>query len=138
MKGVPLRLELGPRDLQQGNVCLVKRVNGEKRVAPIEEIEKAIPSILDEIHEDMYKKALDFLHSHIKEAHDVEELKAILNEGGYAKMCWCGDEECELKVKEITAGGTARCIGEGEEPFESTCPICGKKATKVVYFAKAY
>ena len=138
MKGVPLRLELGPRDLAAGNICLTKRVNGEKRIAPIDEIEKSIPSLLDEIHMDMYNKALSHLKAHIKEAHDVEELKKILDEGGYAKMMWCGDEECELKVKEITGGGTARCIGEHESPFDETCPLCGKKADKVVYFAKAY
>ena len=138
MKGVPLRLELGPRDLASGTICLTKRVNGEKKVASIEEIEKAIPSLLDEIHNDMYQKALAFLNAHIKEAHDIEELKAILNEGGYAKVNWCGDEECELKIKELTSGGTARCILEGEDPFAPTCPVCGKKARKVVYFAKAY
>ncbi|MCI6216499.1 MAG: proline--tRNA ligase [Mollicutes bacterium] len=139
MKGVPLRIELGPRDLENGEVCLTKRVNGEKRTAKIEEIEASIPTVLKEIHQNMYDKAKAFLDEHITLAHNVDELKDILNnKGGYAKMMWCGDEECELKVKEITNGGTARCIGEHDEPFGDTCPICGKKATKVVYFAKAY
>ncbi len=139
MKGVPLRIELGPRDLANNQICLTKRVNGEKIVSSIEEIENKIPSLLKEIHNDMYNKAKSFLDSHISEVHTIEELKEVLNnKGGYAKMMWCGDEECEIKVKEITQGGTARCIGVSDAHFGSTCPICGKKADKVVYFAKAY
>ena len=86
----------------------------------------------------MYQKALDFLNSHVTVVHTVEELKAVLDKGGYAKMMWCGDEACETKVKELTNGGTARCLPFDQTPVGDTCPICGKKATKVVYFAKAY
>ncbi len=138
MKGVPLRIEVGPRDLANNSVTLVKRVNGEKKTAPIEEIEASIPSVLAEIHQDMYNKAKAHLDANVTEVHNVEELKAVLEKGGYAKMMWCGDEGCENKVKEITAGGTARCMPFDEEPFGDVCPICGKKATRVVYFAKAY
>ena len=138
MKGVPLRLELGPRDLESDSVCLVKRVNGEKKVASIPEIEASIPSLLQEIHKDMYEKAKAHLDANVTEVRDPEHLISVLNVGGYAKMMWCGDAACEAKVKEITNGGTARCMPFDEKPFADTCPICGKKADKVVYFAKAY
>lgn len=138
MKGVPLRLELGPRDLESDSICLVKRVNGEKKVASISEIEASIPSLLQEIHQDMYNKAKAHLDANVTEVKDPEALIGVLNVGGYAKMMWCGDAACEAKVKEITNGGTARCLPFDEKPFADTCPICGKKADKVVYFAKAY
>lgn len=138
MKGVPLRIEVGPRDLQNGSVTLVKRVNGEKKTAPIEEIEASIPSVLAEIHQDMYAKAKAHLDENVTEVHSIEELQAVLEKGGYAKMMWCGNRACEDKVKELTNGGTARCIPFDEESFDEVCPICGKKAHHVVYFAKAY
>lgn len=86
----------------------------------------------------MYEKAKAFLESHITAVKNMDELKAVLNKGGYAKMAFCGKEECELKIKELTDGGTARCIAEEQPEEGATCPICGEKATVVVYFAKAY
>jgi len=138
MKGVPLRIEVGPRDLAKGEAVLTKRVNGEKKIAPIAEIEEMVPSFLKEIHNDMYNKAKAFLDSHIHEASNMDELKAILNQGGYAKMAYCGKGECEDKIKELTDGGTARCIAEEPVKDGAVCPICGEKATIVAYFAKAY
>jgi prolyl-tRNA synthetase len=117
---------------------LVKRVNGEKTIAPIETIEKEIPDVLTQIHKAMYEKALAFLKSHIVSVTNLEELKAALNKGGYAKMPFCGKAECELKIKELTEGGTARCIAEEAVPAGAKCPICGEPATIVAYFAKAY
>lgn len=140
MKGVPLRLEVGPRDLANGQMVLARRVDGVKTVAKIEEIEESIPATLASIHEAMYQKALSFLNDHIKEANNVEELKTILASGGYAKMKFCGEAECELNIKAITNGGTARCIPfkQPEDLNDAVCPVCGKKAQFVVYFAKAY
>ena len=138
MKGVPVRLELGPRDLAENKVVMTKRVNGEKVVASIEEIEEAIPNLLQVVHKEMYQKAKDFLDSHIYEAHDLEELKEKLNQGGYVKMAFCGDPECEDKIKEITKGGTARCIYKEEVPEGTLCPVCGKEAKLIAYFARAY
>lgn len=137
MKGIPLRIEIGPRDLETGEAVLVKRVNGEKRKALLKDLEEEIPGILDEIHDDMYKKAELFLKEHLTEASDIETLKANLNKGGFVKMAFCGDEACELKIKELTEGGTARCIID-EDCGEEECPICHKKAKLKVYFAKAY
>ncbi|MCI1245097.1 MAG: proline--tRNA ligase [Bacilli bacterium] len=138
MKGVPLRVEVGPRDLANRQAVLVKRVNGEKTIAPIEAIEKEIPSVLKEIHGAMFRKAAAFLESHITHVETIDELKAVLDKGGYAKMAFCGREECEARIKEITEGGTARCIAEDPVEEGVKCPVCGAPATMVVYFAKAY
>jgi len=138
MKGVPLRIEVGPRDLQGGNAVLAKRVNGEKTIAKIQEIEKEIPGVLQEIHHLMYQKALDFLNAHITDVTSMDELNGVLSKGGYARMAFCGDEECELKIKELTNGGTTRCIYKDSVPEGTLCPACGKPAKMIVYFAKAY
>jgi prolyl-tRNA synthetase len=138
MKGIPLRIEVGPRDLASGNAVLVKRVNGEKTIAKIEEIEKAIPNVLQQIHHLMYQKALDFLNAHITDVNSMDELNAVLNKGGYARMAFCGDAECEVKIKELTNGGTTRCIYKESVPEGTLCPACGKPAKMIVYFAKAY
>lgn len=138
MKGVPLRIEVGPRDLANKQAVLVKRVNGEKKLAPIEEIETMIPSLLHEIHNDMYQKAKNFLDSHITDVSSLDELKAVLSKGGYARMAYCGEAECELKIKELTDGGTARCIYSDKVVDGTLCPVCGKPAKIIAYFAKAY
>jgi prolyl-tRNA synthetase len=137
MKGVPLRIEIGPRDLENGNMALARRYNGAKDIVPLSEIEK-IPAILEEIQAGMFEKAKDYLAKHIKTANSWDELKTILDEGGYARMMWHEDEELEMKVKEVTNGGTARCLPFNEKPFGDTCPLDGKPADRVIYFAKAY
>lgn len=138
MKGVPVRLELGPRDLANNTVVLTKRVNGEKVSASIEEIEEAIPSLLKKVHEEMYEKAKAYMESHIAEASSLDELKEKLDQGGYVKMAFCGEMECEDRIKEITNGGTARCIAIDHLEDGPACPVCGKKSKLVAYFAKAY
>jgi Prolyl-tRNA synthetase len=138
MKGIPLRVEVGPRDLAKGECVLTKRVNGEKSVTKLETLPQEIPAILASIHEAMYQKAKAFLDSHIAEAHSIDELNAALNKGGFVKMAFCEKEECELKIKELTNGGTARCLAK-EIPAPGTkCPVCGEEAKVVAYFAKAY
>lgn len=135
MKGIPLRLEIGPRDLANNELVMALRYNGEKKTIKLDEIDK-IPSILDEIHEAMYQKAKAFLDDHIHVAHNKEELGELLKQGGYVETGYCEDEACEKKVKELYQA-TARVI-----PFdvikEGTCPICGKKTKKVVLYARAY
>lgn len=138
MKGVPLRIEVGPRDLERGEAVLAKRFDGSKETAKIEDIEKEIPSVLDAIHEAMYQKALDNLKDHIQEASSVDELNEKLAKGGYVKFAYCGEGECEGKIKEATLGATARCIDHHIDGDEGECPICGKKKKLVAYFAKAY
>ena len=138
MKGVPVRIELGPRDLENNVVTVCKRNNHEKIQISIDKLEDEIPQLLATIHEEMYQKALKQLLGSITEVHSYDELKEVVNvKGGYAKMMWCGCEECENKIKEDT-NATSRCMPFDQKPFMDTCPICGKKATKVVLFAKAY
>ena len=124
MRGIPLRLEVGPRDLQNGQCVVAKRVNGEKLTLALDEtLPEKLAHLLDEVHEEMYQKALKF--------------KDVLNnKGGYVKMPWCGDEACEVKIKEDTAA-TSRCI-DTDAHADGVCPICGKKAKHIVYFARAY
>ncbi len=136
MKGVPLRIELGPRDISENKCMLAKRVSGEKSPLSLDELDK-IPVILSEIHKEMYKKALEHVNNNVEEVKSFEALKERVDKGGYAKMMWCGDQACEDKIKELT-NATARCMPFKQDAFDDVCPICGKKAKKVVLFAKAY
>ena len=117
MKGVPIRVEIGPRDIEAGNVTLAKRNTGEKITVKKEETVATINKLIDEIHDEMYKKALAYLLDHITEVHNMDELNAALEKGGYAKMMWCGEEDCENKIKELT-NATARCIPFNQIPFD--------------------
>ena len=137
MKGVPLRVELGPRDIEKGQVVFAKRNTGETIICAMDEmVDKAI-ELKKVIHKEMYNKALKYLLDHTTEVRSLEELNAALEKGGYAKMMWCGCRECEDKIKELT-NATARCMPFNQMPFDENCPVCGKKANKVVLFAKAY
>ena len=138
MRGIPLRLEVGPRDLQNGQCVVAKRVNGEKLTLALDEtLPEKLAHLLDEVHEEMYQKALKFRDEHITDVTTYEEFKDVLNnKGGHVKMPWCGDEACEVKIKEDTAA-TSRCI-DTDAHADGVCPICGKKAKHIVYFARAY
>ena len=137
MKGIPLRLEVGPRDIENRVVVLAKRHNGEKVTVSMDEMVDKVKLLFKEIQDEMYKKAYKYLLDHVTEVRSLDELNAALEKGGYAKMMWCGDEECENKIKELTTA-TARCMPFNQIPFDDVCPVCGKKAKKVVLFAKAY
>lgn len=139
MQGIPVRLEVGPRDIESGECILAKRIDGSKeKVALDDNLPTTILTMLDQIHEQMYQKALTHLNDHITPVTTYDQFKEVLeNKGGYVKMMWCGDVACEEKIKEDTTA-TSRCIKTDEQPFGDTCPICGKKAHQVVYFAKAY
>lgn len=138
MKGVPVRIEIGPRDLETNECVLVKRINGEKIKVKIDEISSIIPRIFDEIHEQMYQNALKNVTENTREARTYDEFKELINsKPGYVKMMWCGNAECEVKIKEDTTA-TSRCIPFEQHRLTETCPVCGRKAEKLVYFAKAY
>lgn len=137
MKGVPLRVEVGPRDIEKGIVVIAKRNDGARQEVKTSEMIEASSALLTKIQKEMYEKAYRYLLDHVTEVHNLEELNAALEKGGYAKMMWCGEEECENKVKELTTA-TARCLPFNQTPFDEVCPVCGKKAKKVVLFAKAY
>lgn len=137
MKGVPLRLEVGPRDVANGVCVLAKRNDGVKTTVKEADVSKEVEHLLDVIHSEMYKKAFKYLLEHTTEAHSLEELEKILNRGGYAKVMWCEDVACENKIKELYQA-TARCLPFDQVPFDNKCIVCGKKAEKVVFFARAY
>ncbi len=138
MKGVPLRLEIGPRDIEKQQVVLAKRNTGEKVFCGYDELVNKVKELFSVIHKEMYDKANKYLLEHITEAHNMEELDYILNvKGGYAKVMWCEDEACEKAIKDKFQA-TARAIPFNQIGFDDKCPVCGKKATKVVLFAKAY
>lgn len=138
MKGVPIRLEVGPKDIEKNQVVLVRRDNREKIVVPMDELEVQIPKLLDEIHNSMYEKAKKRMESKTNIAKELDEFKEVVeSKGGFVKAMWCGDKECEEKIKEVT-GATSRCIPFEQEEISDTCVCCGKKAKKMVYWGKAY
>ena len=137
MKGVPLRVEIGPRDIEKGQVVFAKRNDGTKIFCSNNEMVEKAKELLKVIHQEMYEKAYKYLLEHTTIAKSLDELNRVLEKGGYAKMMWCGDQACEDKIKELT-NATARCLPFNQIGHDDTCPVCGKKAEKVVLFAKAY
>ena len=138
MKGVPLRVECGPRDLENGQCVLVRRNDREKIVISLDDLETAVAQQLDEVHNGMYQRAKKNLEDHIYEAHSVEEAKALQDaNGGFVKTMWCGELDCELKMKEV-AGMSSRCIPFAQEKLGETCACCGKPADKMIYWGIAY
>ena len=138
MKGVPLRVECGPRDLENGQCVLVRRNDGEKTVVKLEELETAVAQQLQLVHDGMYERAKKNLDEHIYEAHSLEEAKALQEKnGGFVKTMWCGSLECEMKMKEV-AGMSSRCIPFAQEKLDTVCACCGKPADKMIYWGVAY
>ena len=138
MKGVPLRVECGPRDLENGQVVLVRRNDREKVVVKLEDLEKAVAEQLEAVHNGMYARAKKNLEEHIYEAHSLEEAKELQEKnGGFVKTMWCGDLECELAMKE-KAGMSSRCIPFAQEKLGEKCACRGKPADKMIYWGVAY
>ncbi|MDY0278025.1 MAG: proline--tRNA ligase [Acholeplasma sp.] len=135
MKGVPVRIEVGPRDLESGVVTVVTRHNREKVLVAVDDVKNNINSVLKKMHEDLYDNALEHVNNNTRVAKTYEEFKKYLAMGGYVKLSISG-EEAEVIIKEET-GATARAIVE-EKLVTSNCPITNKKATMTVLFAKAY
>ncbi len=139
MKGVPLRIDIGPKDIQNEQVMYVRRFDEFKGFFKIDDsLVDNIIAQFDLINDGMYQKALNYLNEHTITVKTYDELKEVLtNNKGYAKMMWCGCRECEDKIKD-DFGASSRCMPFDQTAFSETCPICGKKATKVVLFARAY
>ena len=138
MKGVPLRVECGPRDLENGQCVLVRRNDGEKTVVKLEELETAVAQQLQLVHDGMYERAKKNLDEHIYEAHSLEEAKELQEKnGGFVKTMWGGSLECERKMKEV-AGMSSRCIPFAQEKLDTVCACCGKPADKMIYWGVAY
>jgi len=139
MKGVPLRLEIGPRDIENNSCVLVSRVTREKQFASLDNIEDAVEAALKEVHEQLYNKALENMQSKLFTATTYEEfLDIAANKPGYIKAMWCGDTECENKLKDVTGGVKSRCIPFTEERLSDTCVCCGRKAKHMVVWGRQY
>ena len=138
MKGVPLRLELGPKDIEKNQCVLVRRDSGEKTFVSLDGIEETVAHMLDAIHDGLYAKAKRNLEENTYACSSLAEVKEKMQErGGFAKTMWCGDEACELRMKE-EAGVTSRCIPFEQEHLGDTCAVCGKPAKHMIYWGVAY
>jgi prolyl-tRNA synthetase len=138
LKGVPLRIEIGPKDIQKRQVVIVRRDNFEKTFTKDKDVTKKIVKFLDEIQKNLFNKAKKFLDEHITTVKTFDEFKKTLEKkGGFLRTCHCLEQECEEDIK-VETGTTIRLIPFKKEKVFSNCIHCGKKAKEVVYFAKAY
>lgn len=138
MKGVPARIEIGPKDIEKNQAVVVRRDNGEKLVVSLDELETRIPAILSEIQNGLLEKARKMRDEKTRSAKTLEEFQQIIDQTpGFIKAMWCGDQECEDLIKEKT-GATARCIPFEQEKISDSCVCCGKPAKNMVYWGKAY
>lgn len=138
MRGIPLRIEIGPRDIENNQCILVRRDNGEKTTVSLDELETVVPALLETIHTAMFEKAKAHRDARTYTATDMDAFaKQLETSPGFIKAMWCGDVACENEIKEKT-GATSRCIPFEQEQIADTCICCGKKATKMVYWGKAY
>jgi len=138
MKGVPLRVEIGPKDMEKGVCMAVCRHNGEKTEVQLNELNERIPELLDEVQKGLYAKAKKNLDEHTYAAYSLEEAKELQqSRGGFIKTMWCGELQCELDMKE-KAGMSSRCIPFQQEELGETCACCGRKAKHMIYWGVAY
>ena len=138
MKGVPLRLELGPKDIEKNQCVLVRRDSGEKTFVSLDNIEETVSGMLDSIHDGLYARAKKNLEDNTYPCLTLDEVKEkMASRGGFAKAMWCGDLECELKMKE-DAGVSSRCIPFEQEQLSGVCACCGKEAKQMVIWGVAY
>ncbi len=138
MKGVPLRVELGPRDIENGQCVMVRRDNGEKTPVSLDELEAKAAEQLQAVHDGLFEKAKRNLEEHIYPAFSVEEAKQLQEErGGFIKTMWCGDVACEQAMKD-QAGMSSRCIPFEQEQLSEVCACCGRPARTMIYWGVAY
>ena len=139
MKGVPVRLEIGPRDIENGTCVLVRRDTNEKVTVRLDELEEAVPTMLQSVHENMYRKALENQKNRTYDCTTLDEIVSTLEQkgDGFIRAMWCGDEACEDAVKEKTGVGS-RCIPFDGETLSDKCVCCGKPARHMVLWGKAY
>ena len=138
MKGVPLRIEYGPRDIEAGTCVIVRRDNGEKQTVAVSELAKIIPTMLQQVHDGIYQKALNRNQEMIHDAKTFDELKLLAKtRKGFIRAMWCGTDACEMRIKS-EAGLTSRCIPMGEEQISELSVCCPKPAKHLVYWGRAY
>ncbi len=138
MRGIPVRIELGPKDLEAGQAVIVRRDTREKITVALDELSKKVGEVLDAMQTEMLERARAHRDAHTYVARDYEEFKeTVANRPGFVKAMWCGDEACENKIKEETTA-TSRCMPWKQEHLADTCVCCGRKAKAMVYWGKAY
>lgn len=139
MKGVPIRLEIGPKDIENNQCVIITRHNREKTFVSLDELETVIPQKLEEVRNGIYNAALENRERRTYVCRTLDEITKALDENGdgFVKAMWCGCEECEDKVKELTGVGS-RCIPLEQEQLADTCVCCGKPAKHMLYWGKAY
>lgn len=138
MRGIPVRIEIGPKDIEQGQCVIVRRDTRDKYTVALDAVEEELVKILDTMQKEMYERALKHRDSHVSDAKTYDEFKDIIeNKPGFVRAMWCESLDCELKIKEDTTA-TSRCIPFVQEKISDVCVCCGKPATKMVYWGKAY
>ena len=137
--GVPLRLEIGPRDIESNSCVLVSRVTREKRVVSLDNLSEEIGRALKQVHDELYARAEKNLAEKTSVAHDHEEfLEIARTRPGFIKAMWCGDSACEDTLKDETGGVKSRCIPFVEEKISDVCVCCGKPAKHMVVWGRQY
>ncbi|MDF2668284.1 MAG: prolyl-tRNA synthetase [Paenibacillus sp.] len=138
MRGVPIRIELGPRDMEKGQVVLVSRVSGEKRIVEQDRLVEEVRNLLDEIHNQMFDNAKAFMDSHFYTVDTLDEMKSHMEQQrGFTLAGWCGSDACEHQVKEET-GATSRNIPFSPSVKKSVCLVCGSPSVHMVVFGRAH
>ena len=139
MKGVPVRLELGPRDIENNSCVLVSRVTREKKFVSLDNLEEEVQAMLKFVHDELVERALKNRKEKTHDAHTHEEfLEIAANRPGFIRAMWCGDSACEDQLKDETGGVKSRCIPFTEEHLSDTCVCCGKKAKHMVVWGRQY
>ena len=138
MKGIPVRIEVGPKDLEKGKAVLFRRDTLEKITVELDTVVESVEKLLEEIQNNLFEKAKAHREKRTSVAHNMDEFKKALDENpGFIKAMWCGDPECEAKIKEETTA-TIRCLPFEQEKVGDCCVYCGKPADKMAIIAKAY
>ncbi len=139
MKGVPLRLEIGPRDIENNSCVLVSRVSREKNFVSLDGIVDAVEAALKTVHDELYNRALENQRARTYDAHSYEEFLDIAqNKSGFIRAMWCGETECEEKIKDATGGVKSRCIPEKEDHLSDVCVCCGRPAKHMLIWGRQY
>ncbi|KAB1435872.1 proline--tRNA ligase [Candidatus Galacturonibacter soehngenii] len=138
MRGIPVRVEIGPKDIEANQCVVVRRDTREKTVVSLEQLETKVREILDTMQKELLERARDHREAHTYQALNYDEFKETLEtKPGFVKAMWCGEEACENQIKEDTSA-TSRCMPFSQETIASKCVCCGKDAKKLVYWGKAY
>ena len=138
VKGIPARIEIGPKDIENNQAVVVRRDTREKYVVSLDTVTEELKKILDTMQSEMLERARAHRDAHTYDAHSYEEFKDIIaNKPGFVRGMWCGEQSCEDKIKEETTA-TSRCMPFEQEHISDVCVCCGKPAKKLVYWGKAY